>query len=408
MPDRQEKELTLSSSESDSSGYPAEVHCQSFAVPFEFPVIFTRSIFAAGNPLLADTIDRLGEDRRHRAMVAIDSGVDAATPDLQRRIKEYFHAHPQRLELATMTVVPGGEAAKNGWEMVRNVMWTIGSTHLDRQSFVIAIGGGAMLDMAGFAASIVHRGLRLIRVPTTTLAQDDAGVGVKNGMDEHGQKNFVGTFAPPFAVINDFDFLATLSQRDWIGGVAEAFKVAIIKDAAFFDFLCDSAAALAGRDEDVMEQVIRRCAMLHMEHICTSGDPFEFGSARPLDFGHWVGHRLETMSNYAIGHGQAAAVGIAVDSCCAERLGLISADELDRILTGLTACGLATWDDLLDRRAADGALEIIEGIEQFREHLGGRLTITLPDGIGRKTKVHQLDAGLVARVIDFLRARARR
>lgn len=397
--------MTLSANENDSPPYPAEVHSQSLTVPFEFPVIFTRNVFAADNPLLAEVMDRLGEGRRHRAMVAIDSGVAAARAGLQRRIKEYFHAHGGRAELATMVVVPGGEQAKNGWEIVREVMWTIGSAHLDRQSFVIAVGGGAVLDMVGFAASIVHRGLRLIRVPTTTLAQDDGGVGVKNGMDEHGQKNFVGTFAPPFAVIDDFDFLATLSQRDWIGGVAEAFKVAIIKDAAFFDFLCDRAAALAGRDEQAMEQTVRRCALLHLEHIAAGGDPFEFGSARPLDFGHWVGHRLETMSDYAIGHGQGAAVGIAVDSCCAKQLGLITTDELERILAGLAACGLATWDDLLARRTADGALEIIEGLEQFREHLGGRLTITLPDGLGRKTEVHQLDTGLIERAVDFLRGR---
>ncbi|MCK4601680.1 MAG: 3-dehydroquinate synthase, partial [Phycisphaerae bacterium] len=128
-------------------------------------------------------------------------------------------------------------------------------------------------------------------------------------------------------------------------------------------------------------------------------------SARPLDFGHWVGHRLEIMSDYAIGHGQGVAVGIAVDSCCAKQLGLITTDELERILGGLAACGLATWDDLVARRTADGALEIIEGLEQFREHLGGRLTITLPVGLGRKTEVHQLDTGLIERAIDFLRGR---
>ena len=397
--------MTLSPNE-NKLPYPADVHVNSFAVSFEYPVVFTRGVFAADNPLLAETMDRLGEGRRHRAMVAIDSGLDEATPDLQRLIKEYFHAHGDRAELATMIVMPGGEQAKNGWETVRDVMWTIGSVHLDRQSFVIAVGGGAVLDMVGFAASIVHRGLRVIRIPTTTLSQNDGGVGVKNGMDEHAQKNFVGTFAPPFAVIDDFDFLATLAQRDWIGGVAEAFKVAIIKDAAFFDFLCERAADLAGRDEQAMEQTVRRCALLHLEHIAAAGDPFEFGSARPLDFGHWVGHRLETMSDYAIGHGQAAAVGIAVDSCCAEQLGLVTADELERILAGLGACGLATWDDLLAQRTADGALEIIEGLEQFREHLGGRLTITLPDGIGRKREVHQLDTGLIERAIDFLRGRA--
>ena len=395
--------MTGSEQRDESKAHPAEVYAQSISVPFEYPVIFTRGLLAADNPLLADVLDRLDEGRCHRAMVVVDSGLDQAQPGLQRRIKAYFHAHPQRIELACLTVVPGGEVAKTDWDVVRDMMWTIGSTHLDRQSFVVALGGGAMLDMVGFATSIVHRGLRLVRVPTTTLAQDDGGVGVKNAMDEHGQKNFVGTFAPRFAVINEAEFLTTLADRDWIGGVAEAFKVAVIKDAAFFEFLCDRAEALRHRDADTMAEAVRRCALLHLEHIRTSGDPFEFGSARPLDFGHWIGHRLETMSEYAIGHGQAAAVGIAIDSCYARRSGLITSDECGRILGGLATCGLPIWDDLLDKRAADGTREILDGLEQFREHLGGRLTITLPDGIGRKTEVHQMDPGQIEQAIEDAR-----
>jgi len=207
-------------------------------------------------------------------------------------------------------------------------------------------------------------------------------------------------------VITDFDFLATLAQRDWIGGVAEAFKVAIIKDAALFDSLCDTALALRDRNAAAMEDVIRRTALLHLDHIATGGDPFEFGSARPLDFGHWIGHRLETMSEYAIGHGQAAAIGVAVDSAYACREGLIRADELQRILNGLTDCGLPIFDALLDRRTADGALEVLEGLEQFREHLGGRLTITLPDGIGKKIEVHQMDPGRIEQAIGDVREAA--
>ena len=383
----------------------ADVYHQSFTAAFEYPVVFTRGLFDSTSDLLVSILDRLGEGRRHRALVVLDDGLLTAQPDLQTRIKEAFHAHPERMESAGITVVPGGERAKNGWEMVRDMMWSVGSMHLDRQSFVIAVGGGAMLDMVGFAASIVHRGLRLVRVPTTTLAQGDGGVGVKNGMDEHGQKNFVGTFAPPFAVLNDFDFLRTLDQTHWIGGVAEAFKVAIIKDAALFEFLCDNAAALAARDEAAMEHVVRRTAVLHLEHIRTGGDPFEFGSARPLDFGHWIGHRLETMSDYAIAHGQAAAIGIAVDATVASYDGLLSAVELESILAGLVACGLPIWDDLLTCRSSDGRLNILDGLEQFREHLGGRLTITLPRGIGDKIDVHQMDPGRIEQAVGELQKR---
>ncbi len=384
----------------------SDVYHQSFSVAFDYPVHFCRDVFAADNPLLASVLDRLGEDRRHRAVVYVDAGLAEAQPELAGRIKDYFHARAKTLELAAPPqIVPGGEAAKTGWDAVRDVIWTIGNLHLDRQSYVIAVGGGAMLDMVGFAASLVHRGLRLVRVPSTTLAQNDGGVGVKNGMDEHGQKNFVGTFAPPFAVLNDLALLGTLAQADWIGGAAEAFKVALIADAEFFEFLCERAADLAARDAAAMEQLVRRCAALHLEHIRTGGDPFEFGSARPLDFGHWVAHKLETLSDYQVHHGQAVAVGIAVDSYYAMKHSLLTAEQFERILTGLTACGLGVWHPLLGRRGADGNLTVLAGLAEFREHLGGALTITLPDGIGAKVEVHQISPEIVEDAVTHLTGR---
>jgi len=391
--------------QSDSTGADTEgdVYHQRFSVAFDYPVHFTRNVFDSENDLLVLTVNRLGEKRIHRAAVYVDSGLHEARRGLVGKIKEYFHARRDRRELAGMPqVVPGGEGAKNGWQVVSEVMWTLGNLHLDRQSYVIAVGGGAMLDMIGFATSLVHRGLRRIRVPTTVLGQNDAGVGVKNGMDEHGMKNFVGAFAPPFAVLNDFEFLTTLADRDWVGGVAEAFKVAIIKDAEFLDFLCQNASALRGRDARLMEQAIRRCAILHLEHTRTSGDPFEFGSARPLDFGHWAGHKIETMSNYETGHGQAVAAGIALDSVYATRKGLISPGDLERILAGLSGCGLPISSQYLTRRTADGELEILAGLEEFREHLGGRLNVTLPHGLGDRCEVHHMDADLVAEAVGFL------
>jgi len=389
---------------SADSAAPQDVYLQRITVPFEYPVHFTHNLLAPGNELLAETLDRLGEHRRHRAMVYVDGGLAEAQPNLVEQVKEYFHSHPRRLELAGPPVtLPGGERAKNNWSVVRDVMWSAGNLHLDRQSFLVVFGGGAVLDMVGFAASLVHRGLRLVRAPSTTLAQNDAGVGVKNGMDEHGQKNFVGTFAPPFAVINDFELLRTLSDRDWIGGVAEAFKVAIIKDAAFFDELCGMAGRLRARDQQAMEACIRRTAITHLEHIGGSGDPFESGSARPLDFGHWAGHKLETLSAYSLGHGQCVAIGMALDSFHAMRQGLLSQGQFERIVSGLRACGLPVWSELLARRTPDGTLEILAGLQEFREHLGGALNVTLPDGIGRKIEVHEINPFFVQEAIEQLR-----
>ena len=374
-----------------------------FSVPFDYPVHFTQAVFDPANPLLASAIGRRRESRRHRVLVYVDSGVAEATPGLVRRIKAYFARRADTLELVDVPkIVPGGECAKNGWNEVRAIMTAIGDRRMCRQSFVVAIGGGSVLDMVGFATALVHRGLRLIRLPTTVLAQNDAGVGVKNGMNEQETKNFVGAFAPPFAVINDCDFLLTLRDRDWVGGIAEAYKVAIIKNAAFFRFLCRSAARLKARDFGLMQTLVRRCAALHLTHIRTSGDPFEFGSARPLDFGHWSAHKLEAMSGFEIGHGQAVALGIALDSYYAMRQGLLSRAELERILAGMAGSGLPVWSPLLDRKDRGGRPEVFQGLDQFREHLGGELTLVMPRGIGAQCEVHRVDTAILQEAMAYL------
>jgi len=382
----------------------ATSYIQSFSVPFEYPVYFTEDLFSPDNPALAVAAGRLNEPRRHRCLIIVDAGVVAAQEDLVLRIQKYFRKRSADIVLvAPPVVVPGGESVKNGWRYVHEIINKINECRLDRQSYVIAVGGGAVLDMIGFASAVVHRGLRLLRVPTTTLAQNDAGIGVKNGINDQGQKNYVGTFSPPFAVLNDALFLATLSFEQWIGGISEAFKVAIIKDADFFEFLIRSATAFQARDSAVMATAVKWCARLHLDHIRSNGDPFEFGSARPLDFGHWAAHKLENMSDYAIGHGQAVAVGIALDSHIAVSRGLMAEAEWFRIIDGLQACGLPVWDDRLDRRVSDGSLEIMSGLAQFREHLGGDLAITLPMGIGRKTEIDAVSPDDVAAAVDRLR-----
>ena len=400
--------MTISGADKSMGEFPHELYRESFAVRFEYPVYFTRNLFARENGLLASVLDRLGESRRRRVLVYVDAGAAGAHARLVEQIKDYFHARLETLELcSTPEIIPGGEAAKGSWERVRDVLWTIGNHHLDRQSFVMAVGGGSVLDWVGFATSLVHRGLRIVRVPTTVLAQCDAGVGVKNGMNEHGMKNFIGTFAPPFAVLNDFSFLETLADRDWRGGVVEAFKVAVIKDRELFGFLCENADALRERDQKTMEKTVKRTAALHLEHIQTGGDPFEFGAARPLDFGHWAAHKLESLSGYMIGHGAAVAVGIAIDSYYAWKRGMLTEAEFEAIIDGMTRTGLPIWDDLLEKRTADGAPMILEGLEQFREHLGGILTVTLPEGIGRKREVHEMHADLIEEALTYLKRRAK-
>ncbi len=381
----------------------SEPYIQRFSVPFQYPVYFTHGLFDPTNPILEHVVAESGTAKPHRVLVYIDDGVIAAIPGIEQRITEYLAQRPDRFKLVRPPEsVPGGERTKNGWNVVQNIMARIGSSHLCRHSFVIAVGGGSALDMIGFAASLVHRGVRLIRVPTTVLAQNDAGVGVKNGMDEHGMKNFVGTFAPPYAVLNDSDFLHTLDDKYWLGGLSEAYKVAIIKDRPLLDFLAENACALRKRDMAPMEHVIRRAAILHLEHIAGSGDPFEFGTARPLDFGHWCAHRLEVQSNYALGHGQAVAIGIALDTYYACRIGLLTQDECDLILRALRDTGLPIWSPVLEHQDENSELEILRGLKEFQEHLGGRLTITLPNHLGEKTEIHDMDTKIIQDAVAYL------
>jgi 3-dehydroquinate synthase len=380
------------------------VYNQSFSVSYDYPVHFTRDVFSPANPSLKNAVCRLNENRRHRVMVFVDAGVEEATPGLVVRINRYFRKHSDAMLLETEPeLVPGGEKAKNNRDAAEKVMESIADHRLCRQSCVIAVGGGSALDIIGLAASLVHRGLRLIRIPTTVLSQDDSGVGVKNGIDAYGMKNFAGTFAPPFAVVIDFDFLKTLDHDYWVGGIAEAFKVAIIKDAGFFRYLLKNAGKLARRDEKAIEQVVRRSAIIHLDHIRTNGDPFEFGSARPLDFGHWCAHKLEILSGYEIGHGQAVAIGIALDSYYAFRRWLLTKRELDAILVAMKTVGLPIYSSLLERKSTDGMPKVIRGLKEFQEHLGGRLTITLPDGIGRKVEIHEIKPQFVLDGIRFLK-----
>ncbi len=390
-----------------TAAFPHSIHRQAFHVDFDYPVVFTRSLFNPENPVLVNTLARLAPDDRHRVRVYIDTGVAAAHPELGSRVERYFQARTDSLELiGPPETFPGGEAAKSRIEPVLDIVRDSLRRGLCRHSFILAIGGGAMLDAVGLAASLLHRGVRLVRVPTTVLAQNDAGVGVKNGINLDGVKNAVGVFMPPFAVINDRDFLRNLPDRDWIGGIAEAFKVAIIKDASFFRFLCAAAPALRERDEALMAETVERCAALHLEHIRSNGDPFEFGRARPLDFGHWSAHKLEILSDYRIGHGHAVAMGLALDSRYAAYQGWLSPAEFETIYNGLRASGFPLWYPENDLRDAAGTRELLKGLEAFREHLGGELTLTFPRGIGSRFEVHHADPAVIERALLDLKERA--
>jgi 3-dehydroquinate synthase len=381
-------------------------HRQEIQVPFAYDVVFTRDLFAVENRVLAETLPREEGGRIPRAIAYIDSGVAERWPELGRKIQAWCAAHPSEIVLVTgPEVVPGGEESKNDIELQRRITKDLERYELCRHSYVLCVGGGAVLDAVGFAAALFHRGLRLIRIPTTVLSQSDSGVGVKNAINFDGVKNLIGTFAPPFAVLNDILFLEKLDDRDWTGGLSESFKVAAIKDLSLIEELERLAPRLAARDLDAMERVVIRCAILHLDHIRGGGDPFELGAARPLDFGHWSAHKLESLSAHEVRHGEAVALGVALDLHAASRLGHVTRAERDRVVNAMERCGLVLWHPLLESRTPRGELRILEGLEEFRQHLGGRLTLTLPKGLGRKTEVHELSPDLVEDAVAWLGGR---
>ena len=376
---------------------------QNVHVDFKTHVWFTENLFEPANNVLAKVLIPTGV-RPPKLLVVVESGILSHHPKLADAIGEYARLHDLDL-VAPPLVLEGGEAIKHSLDGVHKVLEAINAGDIDRHSYVVTIGGGAFLDATGFAVATAHRGVRCVRVPTTVLSQDDSGVGVKNAINLFSKKNWWGSFQPPHAVLNDASFLTTLPDREWRGGMAEAVKIALIRDGGFFDELERNAARLAARDMQAMRDLVKRCALGHMAHIREGGDPFEMGAARPLDHGHWSAHKLEAISSWEIRHGEAVAIGLALDAVYARRKGYLSSGECERILRLLTALGFALWAPELESRGANGELQIVLGLEEFRQHLGGELTITLIEGIGDGFEVHEMDGAVIAASVGELKQR---
>jgi len=369
-------------------------------------ILFTREVFAPRNNTIRDLL-KLGQPHKlPRVLVFVDEAVANANLDLIDDIVGYGEAHAETFTLTdTPIVIPGGESCKNDLRLVECCWDAINEAALDRHSYVFVIGGGAILDLVCFAASTAHRGIRHVRFPTTTLSQGDGGVGVKNGVNYFGKKNWIGSFAVPYAVVNDFAFLESLPKRERRNGIIEAIKVSLIRDRAFFEQIEAMGDDLAALKQDALEKVIQRSAELHVEHIATGGDPFELGSARPLDFGHWAAHKLEQISRFAVTHGEAVAIGMAVDLVYSRMQDLLDAETCERVLKLIERIGFATYSAHLLENGRSGEPAVLEGLEEFREHLGGELTITLISEIGTKLEVHEMNRVKILNALVELKQR---
>ncbi len=371
-----------------------------FQIPLSFKhrIVFTHDVFGAGLRDLMDVFTDSGD--ANRALILIEDAVVRAWPKLADEACDAFAASGPKV--VALEILPGGEQVKSDDALVREVWRLIDGAHLDRHSYVVAIGGGAFLDAVGFAAATAHRGMRLVRMPTTTLAQCDSGVGVKCSINGFGKKNWIGSFAVPYAVVNDFRFLQSLDEGTRRAGLIEAVKVALVKDREFFDWIETHIAGLAALEEPLLEECIERSAMLHARHIAEGGDAFESGSSRPLDFGHWAAHKLESMTKGELSHAPAVAIGLVLDVLYSVEIGFAPASMSERVLKVISALGLAICHSALDQRDNLDQRLVLEGLEEFREHLGGRLTVLLLREIGSSESVHQIDTAALGRCIDQL------
>jgi len=373
---------------------------QSFSVKFEYKIFFTSSLFDTNNNTLADFFKQNPSESLRKIFFVVDQGVSDTHPNLQDDIKNYFAVHQNVQLISEVMVIPGGETAKNDVKYLDMIVEAVSKFGIDRHSYVAAIGGGAVLDLVGYAAAISHRGIKHIRIPTTVLSQNDSGIGVKNGINYNGKKNFLGTFSPPNAVFNDDGFLATLTDRDYRSGISEAIKVSLIKDPTFFNWIEEHVEELVARNKVSMNYLIKLCAQLHLNHIA-GDDPFETGSARPLDFGHWAAHKLEQLSNFTVLHGEAVAMGIALDTAYSFLKGMLTEDKLHRVLSILLRLSYDISNPYIQINDLDSP--ILKGLAEFQEHLGGRLTITLLTDVGSGKEVNEMDHNLLIKASGYVK-----
>jgi len=368
-----------------------------FAPAFVHRLHFTTDVLGCDQAVLERVLEPSG-DQPARVQFWIDEHVARARPDLAGRFQSFAESHAPQIALAgKVQMIEGGEAVKNDIHILERILKVFNHAGLDRRSYVVVVGGGAVLDAVGFAAAIAHRGLRLIRLPTTTLAQADSGVGVKNAVNLFGKKNWLGSFAVPWAVINDTDLLSTLPDRDFLCGFSEAVKVALLKDPGLFEQIQGLAPRIRQRDLSAALPIIEASAQWHRQHITRGGDPFEAREARPLDFGHWSAHRLEALTEFKVRHGEAVGMGVALDTVYSSLAHGLSPVVADQVLRCLKDLGLP-----LGHPALRNGNALFEGLEEFRQHLGGRLTVTMLRGVGDPIDVHEINEPLMREALARL------
>lgn len=267
----------------------------------------------------------------------------------------------------------------------------------DRRSVVIAVGGGVVGDLAGFAAASFARGVRLVQVPTTLLAMVDSSVGGKTGINLTGAKNMVGAFWQPSLVLIDTDVLSTLPDRSYLSGLAEVIKYGVIDDAAFFQWLESNAQQLVDRDPAALREAIR-FSCESKARVVGEDERETSGRRAILNYGHTFAHAIEATAGYGVLlHGEAVAIGMQMAARLAIDVGLVDTSLLDRQTELIQACGLPVT------LAGADADQMLPVMNRDKKVAHGRLRFILPTRIGEVKLIGDVDEAVVRRAIEATR-----
>lgn len=296
----------------------------------------------------------------------------------------YGNAVLESLEAAGFTVaqieMPDGEDFKNSTTL-NSIYDDLLAAGVDRSSFVVALGGGVVGDVAGYAAATWMRGVPFVQVPTTLLAQVDSSVGGKTGIDHPKGKNLIGAFYQPRLVLIDVNTLATLDKRQFRAGLAEVIKYGAVIDRAFFDYIEANIAAILAMDPDVLVNVILRCCQIKAQVV--ELDEKESGLRAILNYGHTLGHAFEALSGYSgLVHGEAVAIGMVLASRISAVNGLCTLDDVERICALIAGCGLPVEIPQYDRQ------RLLDAVAADKKSKSGNITFICNSGIGMYAMSH--------------------
>jgi 3-dehydroquinate synthase len=291
-------------------------------------------------------------------------------------------------------LLPEGEAAKT-WGWAGKVVGSLIKRGLDRKGVVVALGGGAVGDVAGFAASVYLRGIRIVQVPTTLLGQVDSGIGGKAAVNHARGKNLIGSFHQPSLVVSDTSLLRTLPPREVASGLGEVVKYGVISDSTLFTRVEDKAGSLLKADSEELATVVYRCSAIKAQYV-EADERDTRGVRAALNYGHTLGHAVETLSHHSIRHGEAVAIGMVAAARIALRKGLISETEERRQLSLLKSLGLPTEIHGMDTGS------LVRAMRKDKKAEGGAIRFVLPTGIGKPPEVREVPEAEIARVLEGL------